>query len=234
MPKNYFENREKRSMDPTKVNVGDFAFIVEKQKQGAKSLDELQLGVIKQKLSNGDLYKNGAKVMISPISEKTRKIIKPYITNYYKNAILNFNNSNINIDKYIEAFDDNLEENKIDLKKECKEYSGELIVGRIQYYLYPSNYKPKPKLSKIKIGLSNNLICDNELLNKQLSYLKSNYSITCKDYNEKINKLIRFRTLITALNIDTLKQMNIYPNYCEIIIQDNEIITNINYFEIDY
>lgn len=233
MPKNYFRNREKRSMDPTKVCVGEFAFIVEKQKQGAKSLDELQLGVIKQKLSNGDLYKNGAKVMVAPLSQETRKKIKPYIDKYYNEAIMNFNNETINRE-IIDEFNNDLEKLEIDIEKECKEYKGELIVGRIQYYLYPMNYKPKPKISLVKIGLSNNLICDNELLNKQLSYLKSNYSIECKDYHTNINKLIRFRTLITALDINTLKGMNIYPNYCEIQIEDNQVITNINYFEGEY
>lgn len=234
MPKNYFTNREKRSMDPNKVHVGDFVFIVEKQKQGAKSLDELQLGVVKQKLSNGDLYKNGAKVMIAPLSKETRKIIKPYIDKYYKDAILNFNNENVNLDLYIDELNENLDKLGIDLRKECEEYSGELIVGRIQYYLYPENYKPKPKISIIKLGLSNNTICTNDILRKQLDLLKSNYYINCKDYEENINKLIRFRTLINTFDITTLKQMKVYPNYCEITVEDNESITNIKYFEIDY
>lgn len=231
MPRNYFLNREIRSMNPAKVNVGDFAFIVEKQKQGAKSLDELQLGIIKQKLSNGDLYKNGAKVMISPISLNTRKIIKPFIDEYYKNAILNFNKE-IDLNTFIDIFNKNIEKLNIDLKKECNEYSGKLIVGRIQYYLYPKDYKPKPILNILKLGLSNNIICDNNTLQKQLLYIKSNYYIKCDNYEENINKLIKYRTLLNTFDICTLTNMNILSNYCELIIENNKFIKDIKYFEI--
>lgn len=231
MPKNYFKNREKRSMDPTKVKVGTLAFIVEKEKQGAKSLDELQLGLIKQKLSNGDLYKNGAKVKIAPLNKEIRKIIKPLIDEYYQNAILHFNEENYDLNKYVEDFNNKLEQLNLDLNKECSSYEGELIVGRIQYYLYPEEYKSKPEITTIKLGLSNNQLCDINTLQQQVSYIRSKYVIGVDNFDEIIIKLNRFRTLINTLDINTLKQMNIYPNYCEINIENNHIIKDIKYIE---
>lgn len=227
MPKNYFLNREQRSMNPSLVKVGTIAFIVEKEKQGAKSLDELQLGVIKQKLSHGDLYKNGAKMKIAPLSQETRKKMKPLIDKYYKNAILHFNDKNYNVQPFIDEFNDELSKLDIDIEKECKNYNGELIVGRIQYYLYPENYKPKPIINILKLGLTNNQICNLETLQQQLQYIKSNYYIQCDNYEESINELIKFRTLIQTFDINTLKQMRIYPNYCEIIIEDNLFIKKV-------
>lgn len=233
MPKNYFINREERSMLPNKVKAGDFVFIVEKQKQGCKTIDELVLGKIKNKLSNGDRYKNGAKQMVIPISAETRKKIKPIIDLYFKNAILHFNDKNYDLQPYIDKFNEGLKELQIDLDDECSKYEGELIVGRIQYYLYPENYKPKPKINILKLGLSNNQICDINTLQQQIQYIKSNYYINCSNYDENLNKLIKFRTLINTFDINTLNQMNIYPNYCEFIIENNKYLKDIKYYELN-
>lgn len=232
MPKNYFINREQRGMDSNIVKCNQLVFIVEKHMQGCKSIDELQLGLIRLRLSNGGVYKNGCKVKIAPLSPTTRKMIKPYIDEYYKKAILNFNNPNFDFKPHINKLNAAIKNLGLDLMKECNEYEGELIVGRIQYFLYPENYKPDPILTILKLGLSNNKICDINSLQEQLNYIKSNYYINCNNYLENTNKLIKFRTLINTFDINTLRQMGIFPNYCEIFIEDNKYIKDTKYYEV--
>lgn len=224
LPKNYFLNREERSMNSDLIKCNQFAFIVEKHMQGCKSIDELQLGLIKMKLSHGGHYKNGAKTKISPLSPATRKKLKPYIDEYYKNAILHFNEPGYNLEKHIDKFNAALEKLDIDIRKECEEYEGELIVGRIQYYLYPDNYTPPPKRTFLMLGLANNKICDLSTLEQQLEYVKSNYYIDCANFNKYINELINFRTMQKCCDIREVLMMGYKPNCCKLIIEENRIV----------
>ena len=64
MPINYFANRDEDSMYPSKINIGDEVLIIEKENQGTKDINDLVWGYVVRKLSKGDFYKNGAKVMI--------------------------------------------------------------------------------------------------------------------------------------------------------------------------
>lgn len=220
MPKNYFMNRENRSMDSSKVRNGDFVFVVTKENQGIKHFDQLYLVKINQTLSNGERYKNGFKIA-GTIIESTGFDWKEY----YKNCIMNFNTPE-----------------KVDMNEVQKAYkhlinaslSDKGVVGRIQYIALPKNFKPKPETSFLKLGLSNNEICDTKTLQQQLQYIKNNYYIDCPNYEENIDKLTRFRVLKTTLDANTLHGMSIYPNYCEVTIEDNKNIVEIKYIQLDY
>ena len=230
MPKNYFLNREERSMNSNLVKCNQFAFVVEKHMQGCKNIEQLQLGLIKMRLSNGGHYRNGAKVKIAPLSYSTRNKIKKQLDNYYNNAILHFND--IDTTPYVKEFNSYLEKLHIDIRKECEEYEGELIVGRIQYYLYPEEYIPAAKITYLYLGLLNNKICDLFVLNEQLKYLKSNYYFDCKDYDKYIEKLIKYRTIKECYNSLDLPIIDLKPNYCKLSIENDKYIKEIEFNEI--
>ena len=69
MPINYFSNRDEDSMYPDRINIGDEVLIIEKANQGTRDVNDLVWGTVKRKLSKGDFYKNGTKLMIT-LSEK--------------------------------------------------------------------------------------------------------------------------------------------------------------------
>lgn len=69
MPINYFANRDEDSMYPDRINVGDEVLIIEKENQGTRDVNDLVWGTVTRKLSKGNFYRNGAKVMIT-LSEK--------------------------------------------------------------------------------------------------------------------------------------------------------------------
>ena len=220
MPKNYFLNREPRSMDSSKVKNGDFVFIVTKEKQGEKHFSNLHLVKIKQTLSNGDSYKNGFKVNGQEVDKGSFGW-----ESYYKNCIMNFNTpEKVNMEEVQKAYE---------YLKDAP-LTDKFYIGRIQYIALPSNFTPQPDISTLKLGLANNQICDYVTLQEQLEYIKSNYYIECNNYNILIEKLIRFRTLVNMLDQKTLKSMRVLPNYCEITIENNKYIKKIRYFEINH
>lgn len=65
MPINYFTDRDEDSMYPSRINVGDEVLIIEKENQGTRDVNDLVWGIVTRKLSKGNCYKNGAKVMIT-------------------------------------------------------------------------------------------------------------------------------------------------------------------------
>lgn len=69
MPINYFLNRDEDSMYPDRINVGDEVLIIEKENQGTRDVNDLVWGRVIRKLSKGNKYQNGAKVIVE-LSEK--------------------------------------------------------------------------------------------------------------------------------------------------------------------
>lgn len=218
MPKNYFINRENRSMDSSKVKDGDYVFIVTKEDQGIKDFSKLHLVKIIRTLSHGRSYKNGFKVNGQEVDKGDFDW-----DNYYKNCILKFNDPN----------------NKIDMSMIEKAYeylknaplTDNYFIGRIQYIALPEHFTPKPEITYIKLGLVNNIECDTNALDKQLEYIKSNYYIDCSNYDDEVAKLRNYRNLSKIMDGETLKQVNIYPNHCILTIEDNRFVKGVKYIE---
>lgn len=72
MPINYFVNRDEDSMYPDRINVGDEVLIIQKEDQGTRNVNDLVWGIVSRKLSKGNKYQNGAKVMITLIDKDWR------------------------------------------------------------------------------------------------------------------------------------------------------------------
>ena len=211
MPKNYFQNREERSKHPLQVKIGDLVFIVAKEDQGTKDFNQLYFGAINRVLSGGDGYEKGFKINLQIIEKGTFDFYR-----YYKECIFHFRSpQNIPMDKVQEFYA---------FMKTAK-YTDNYKVGRIQYFALPPNFEPEPKMETFYVGISNNKICDIPILEQQVIYIKSNYTILDNNFISHIEQLSKYRNLNKVFSKDRLKQMNYKENYCRITIKENRYLT---------
>lgn len=218
MPQNYFKNREDRSKEPDKIPLNSLVFIVEKHMQGTPNFEDLVLGRVIRVLSNGGHYNNGAKVVVYPIINKESLPLD----RWYNDYILNFGNIDMEFYDYVDEI------NSFELEEDTMN----TVIGRVQYFLMPPNYKPKPIISDFLLGVEGDYICDINTLNNQIDYLKSNFYIDTKDLDNIISKLIKYRTMAMLFDQEHLNSLEIYPNYCEMKIYNYKYIKENNYIEI--
>lgn len=210
MPRNYFLNREERSKHPSQVKIGDLVFIVAKEDQGTKDFNKLYFGAIQRVLSSGDGYEKGFKINLQIIDKGYFNFQK-----YYEECIMTFTNpQRIPWDKVNEFYE---------FMKTAK-YTDKYIVGRIQYFALPKEFKPKPRIKSYTIGIYNNDICDIPQLEKEVQFIRSNYTVLDKDFAIQVEALFKYRNLNKVFSAEQLERMNYKKNYIKITISEEKYL----------